>query len=358
MSGASEVYSAAQMAEKQRVQAMNAAVQRRIRESSGNGATKVDLAARHEEKPTLSGRPKPMHSAFTPEKSSAKMRAEQDAAIAMAREAVKVRAMNGPDAAPTSVEKGEKPKREKREKAPKPEKAAKPEKCSEKAPEKELSADEKWTAYFAKEAAKLEAIEGKKIAFSYDLPGIVGETFVGKCEPGQFPAIARDLCRNGTRRVTPAEGYVVTLIHCRVTRDPVTGLVTEAEYAVGRRYVTEEIKGHEIGAKALASGLPRTVPCPDCKGMGRVVDSYRGKDCPKCDAKGTLPGDPIEVHAYHVSRDVVRAGPRGVMAMDRPLSGEPIVPSRKRGAICTGGKPASGVWQSRAKTTRVTISGG
>lgn len=355
MSGASEVYSADQMAEKQRVQAMNAAVQRRIRESSGNGATKVDLAARHEEKPTLGARPKPLASAFTPAKSSAKIREEQDKAIQAARDAVKVRAMNGPDAAPTSAEKGERAKREPKDpNAPKREKAPK-----EKATEKELSPEEKWQAYFASQKAKLEAIEEKKIVFEYDLPGIEAK-FTGKCEPGQFPAIARDLCRGGTRRVTPAEGYVVTLIHCRMTRDAVTGLVVEQEFSVGRRFVKEEVKGHKAGAKALATGLPRTITCPECKGLGRIHDNYTsGKDCPKCeDGKGTIPGEPIEVHAYHVSRDVVREGNRGVLAMDRPLSGEPLIPSRKRGAICTGGKPASGVWQSRARTTRVTFSGG
>lgn len=372
MSGASDPFSAAALAENQRRQALNLATQRRLLEAQPKNAVKADetaLTAEKEARERASVVPArriaPPASIFAPVQTGAKRREEQDRAIQAAREAVKVRTIQGEGATPTQAEKGEKPKREKREKpivvseqAPKPEKSSahKP----EKAPEKPIAMtfDEKVKAFCDAEAAKLLEEQAKRITYTYDLPG-APERLSGNCEPGQFPAIARDLCRNGSRRVTPTGGFVLTLIHCRATKDPVSGRITEHEYSVGRRFVGTEIKGHKAGAKALANGLSRTMTCPECKGMGRIHDNYTtGKDCTKCDGKGTLPGMPIEVHSYHVSSDVMRDGPRGVLAMDRPLVGDPVVPSRKRGAICTGGKPASGVWQSRAKTTRVTFSGG
>lgn len=416
MSGSSVAYSADEMAERQRQQALNNEVQKRIRASSPNGATKVDLAARDEMRPELGNRPRFMASPFTPAKTANQRIAEDAARIEAARAATPVRKMDGEGSSATKAEiehvPGRPPKRERAPKVDKP-KAEKPAKAATVAKQvaapqgaqnpiaEVVSAEERERRI----AAYCEAIrqggakdekEEKLVTYTYDLPGI--ETlFSAKSRPGEVAPKMVDLARAGSRIVRLETGTILTLIHAREVTDPVTGKVSEQRFSVGRKYFADRIKANEAGAKALVEGLSRSKQCPCCKGMGMVYTTVQrqdrrgqareirplqegasskvcpeceteckkcsGVDCTKCHGRGTygrgnVPDAPLKVHAFDESPEVCRDGSRGVLAMDRPLSAQPVIPSRKAGAITTGGKPQSGAWQSRAKTTQVTFSGG
>lgn len=406
MSGASNPFDPAHLAEMRRQQAINNQVQRRIRATSPNGATKVDLAARDETRPELGNRPRFMSSPFTPAKTVAQRIAEDAARIEAARALTGVRKMDGENSAATKAEIEQTPGRPpKREKAPKVDKPAKASTTDGVAvwtptnvgrPAKQVAAPKGAQNPIAEVspeererriAAYCESLKGSKgeatkeeklVVYTYDLPG-TEERFTAKSRPGEVAPKMVELARAGSRVVRLETGVILTLIHTRRITDPVTGHVTCQDFSVGRRYFPDAVKAHDAGAKALANGLPRSKSCPCCKGMGRVHDNRTtSKVCPECATecktcegsactkcrgegsygRGNVPDAPLKVDAIHVGRDLTRDGHRGVLAMDRPLSAQPVIPSRKAGAITTGGKPASGAWQSRAKTTQVTFSGG
>lgn len=409
MSGSSKEFDPGQLAEDRRRQALNNEVNKRIRASSGTGAVKVDLTARDEERPTLNTRPRFMASPFTPQKTAAQRIAEDAARIEAARALAGVRKLDGENSAATKAEieqvPGRPPKREKAPKVDKP-KADKPAKAAKQvaapqgaqSPIVEVVSPEEREARIAayceslRQGAGKDEKEDKLVAYTYDLPGI-DKQFTAKSKPSEVAPKMVDLARAGSRVVRLETGVILTLIHTRRITDPVTGHVTAQDFSVGRRYFPDALKANDAGAKALAEGIPRSKQCPCCKGMGRLHDNRTtskvchmcvteckkcsGDDCTKCRGEGSygrgnVPDAPLKVDAIHVGSEIHRTLPcrvtlpsgetgivdRGVLGLDRPLSAQPVIPSRKAGAITTGGKPASGAWQSRAKTTQVTFSGG
>lgn len=392
MSGSSKEFSASDLDAERLKQERNREVARRIM-AQGRAAKPVDpetLAAHRESlNAKVSAPPKVAVVSPFAVKSAAQLRREEEERIALLTRALPPRPITGPNAIVTDREKGEKRKAPKPAKAPKADKvqAAKQPTTPEipAAPARPLTEAERE----ARIAAYCDAIRAGKvveqekkeelISYTYDLPG-AGITTSGKCKPSEFPPIAVKLAQDGSRRVRPAVGVVLTLVHKREVTDPVTGKVTEAEFSVGRKYFDTEIKAHEHGAKVLAEGLPRRKQCPECKGMGRVID-YRNtsKVCGSCETacnpntctadasckcrgegsygRGTVDAEPLKVHAYHVSRDVERDGSRGVLALDRPLPAEK--PKPKGGSVGGKGNHSKwATWQKNATTTKVTFSHG
>lgn len=181
----------------------------------------------------------------------------------------------------------------------------------------------------------------KAVTLSYTIP----DAYLGRkdvrvvVESIQAARKAVEVIMNGTTKAVKLDrGVVLTLIHRHAN-----GI----EYAVKRSWFATADKAQEAGTKALAEGLPRRKQCPKCRGMGRVTLNAKPAHCPEClteckkckeDCRcrgegvygtGTVPGEPMAVHAFWHS-DEVKAQmvvgrhdgkliDRGVLALDKPL---------------------------------------